>query len=406
MSLRALLGILAIAVLVPVAAASPLSLVPTILEVEESLDEPESIPRALDAPSVPISGDADDADSPDAPSEPTPEPQPAPGAPMPGGLGLAGDVETVVEEIAPDREPQEDAAEEETAEEEPAPASEQAPPAEDEPRGGTNVLGIVDLPPIPLPVEVPLDLHALPAVGATLPLPELDAPTTAPPTTPERRVIAPMSTAPSTADTAPEGVPVIPVAAALVGVAVIAAQPAAAAFSFDRFRRFLWLLGLPLYTRIAKERLLDHERRDTLLNAIREQPGQAVADLVRVTHVPRNTAVYHLTRLEREGLVSSTREGRTRLYFAPGALEKRTHSEAIAALRHDTSRAIAREIGEAPGLDQNALCQKFGLAPSLAHWHADRLVSSGVVEKRREGRHVRYYPGAAFQLVSGVADSA
>ena len=123
------------------------------------------------------------------------------------------------------------------------------------------------------------------------------------------------------------------------------------------------------------------------------------ADLARAADIPRNTAVYHLRRLEKEGLVSSVRQGRVRLYFAPGALERRENADALAALRHPTTRAIAAHIGSAPGLDQRALCEKTGLTPSLAHWHANRLEDAGVVQRQREGRHVRYYPGPAMRLL-------
>lgn len=287
---------------------------------------------------------------------------------------------------------------------EPAEPAPTPPPAEEEPARDDGLVAtlVVDLPDavVPLldpvvdllPVELPLD-GAL-ALTALLPAAEA-APTPArePAFTPLLPAAAPV---PQAIAEAPAGVAPV---AAVVAVALITAQPAVS-LSWERLRRF-GLLAL-LYTRIAKENLLDHERRDALLQGIRDHPGSAVADLVRLTGVPRNTTVYHLARLEREGLVSSMREGRTRLYFAPGALHTRANSEALAALRHDTARAIAVQIGREPGLDQNSLCQRFGLAPSLAHWHADRLVASGVVEKRREGRRVRYYPGAAFSLVTAT----
>lgn len=292
------------------------------------------------------------------------------------------------------------------AEPEPAPAppaEEEAAPAEREPESGLLGLVVVDAPlPVPAIVDPVVDL--LPIDLAILDAP-LDLPLLAPATTAEAAPAPTPTYSPALPAATPmaQAIAEAPAAAAptaaVVAVALLTAQPAFS-FNWERVRRF-GLFAL-LYTRIAKENLLDHERRDALLQGIREHPGTAVADLVKLTGVPRNTAVYHLARLEREGLVSSMREGRTRMYFAPGALHNRANSEALAALRHDTSRAIAMQIGQEPGLDQNSLCQKFGLAPSLAHWHADRLVSSGIVEKRREGRRVRYYPGASFSLVTAV----
>ena len=180
-----------------------------------------------------------------------------------------------------------------------------------------------------------------------------------------------------------------------------AAQQGAAGHLWERLRR-LGFLAL-LYSRIAKERLLDHGSRERLLDAIRAKPGQAVADLVTTTGIPRNTVTYHLRVLEREGLASSTRNGRNRLFFAPGSLPQRASADAIATLRHQTTLAVAKQIGARPGVDQKAICETLGLSPSLAHWHADRLVATGLVDKRREGRFVRYYPGASFGIVEGRA---
>ncbi|HUR67893.1 MAG TPA: winged helix-turn-helix transcriptional regulator, partial [Candidatus Thermoplasmatota archaeon] len=143
--------------------------------------------------------------------------------------------------------------------------------------------------------------------------------------------------------------------------------------------------------------------RERLLDAIRAQPGLAVADLAEAARVPRNTVTYHLRVLEREGLVSSTRQGRNRLFFAPGSLPQRASADALATLRHETTFAVAKAIGASPGVDQKALCAQIGLSPSLAHWHADRLVATGLIDKRREGRFVRYYPGASFELVAARA---
>lgn len=281
---------------------------------------------------------------------------------------------------------------EEAARERPAPRGEQSPPP-----SPLSPVGAPRLVPVPMVGQgaVPkVDLSVVDqGAGLLRPLiPAASAPAKAAP--------APRAAPPAEAETfavVAEASPVLP-AGALVAVAA-AASAAAPAFGWERLRRLAFLAAL--YSRIARENLLDHGSRERLLDAIRDRPGLAVADLAKATSTPRNTVTYHLRVLEREGLVTSKRNGRNRLFFAPGAAERRMSDEAIAALRHETSRAMAVEIGATPGLDQQALCQKFGLQPSLAHWHADRLVASGIAEKRREGRRVRYYPGASFSLVAG-----
>lgn len=204
--------------------------------------------------------------------------------------------------------------------------------------------------------------------------------------------------APTSIQEAPPETAAVLATAPLALVAAATAAAPALTTTFDRFRRFALALGL--YARIAKERLLDHEGRERLLEHVRSTPGATLADLARASGISRNTTVYHLRRLEKEGLVSSLKNGRARLYYAPGSREKREEAGALAALRHPMSRALAQGIGAAPGVDQRGLCERLGIQPSLAHWHAARLVEAGIVTRSREGRHVRYYPGTSFHLVS------
>lgn len=277
-------------------------------------------------------------------------------------------------------------------------ASEPAPraaPADERAWAPAPLAPVARLVPIPIAdagAAPRIDLGAITAAIPLGPLAPADAPSTA-------RVAAPAASV-AEAPSAPAAPLAEPIAAAPLALAATAAATAAAPAAgalWERFRRFAWLALL--YSRIAKERLLDHASRERLLDAVRARPGLAVADLATTTGMPRNTVTYHMRVMEREGLVSSTRNGRNRLFFAPGSLPQRANADAFATLRHETTLAMARAIGADPGVDQKALCERVGVSPSLAHWHADRLVASGLVDKRREGRFVRYYPGAAFGIV-------
>jgi len=277
-------------------------------------------------------------------------------------------------------------------------AQDDAPPAEEDAEEPTLLRPLRGLAPVPVVTDGPLpriDLAYLDeqvqSLSPLAPAAPAAAPRAAAPLAPSSVEMAPA------ADAAPPA-PVAPLAVAVTAAAATAASTGSAmAALWERVRRFGWLALL--YSRIAKERLLDHASRERLLDAIRQKPGLAVADLAKETSLPRNTVTYHLRVLERERLASSTRNGRNRLFFAPGALPQRANADGFAALRHETTLAMARAIGANPGVDQKGLCERVGLSPSLAHWHADRLVASGLVDKRREGRYVRYYPGAAFGIV-------
>jgi DNA-binding transcriptional ArsR family regulator len=269
-----------------------------------------------------------------------------------------------------------------------------------EPRSGGGLFG--DLPPVagPLPFDAPLghvaDLLGAAPLGLDLPLALPDDADAAPAAAPVRGP-APFTAAPAAGPAS--DAPAAPSAAlvALASAAALTSVAAAPGFDWERVRRFGFVAAL--YARIAKDRLLDHARRETLLGVVRDRPGMTLSDVAEASGIPRNTATYHLNRLEKEGILTSARQGRSRLYFAVGGDVRKAQADAFAALRHDKARALALAVGEAPGVDQQALCARLGLAPSLVHWHADRLLAAGVLRKEREGRHVRYHPGAAWPLV-------
>lgn len=277
-----------------------------------------------------------------------------------------------------------------------APADRSESGSQPEPRAAAReqaapLLPEIRLPPAPIIVDFPRVDSILPEFPLTAPAAQ-DETAIAPANAPlERHFVGH-----SSPEAAPNAAAEVSVAAIATVAAVGAAAPTGM-FSWERLRRLAFAAAL--YARITKDRLLDHGARDALLSRIRASPGISLGDAAESASIPRNTAVYHLRRLEKEGLITSVVNGRIRLFFAPGALDQLPKAAAVAALRHPMTADIANEVGASPGVDQQALCARFGLAPSLAHWHATRLVESGIVTRTRQGRHVRYYPGPEFGLV-------
>lgn len=210
---------------------------------------------------------------------------------------------------------------------------------------------------------------------------------------------APEATTASVGAPRSAGAPSLPPA---FGVAVLAATTATAlgwvagagSQIAPLWKRILGLIGVGAFTRLEREGLFEHDARDRLYALIRESPGASLQELVADIGAGRNAVTYHLRVLEREGFVTSRREGRRRLYFPAGATGVTAADSAVcAALAHETARAIAEGVAAAPGLDQQSLCRAVGVQPSLAHWHVERLEKAGLVERVKEGRRVRYFPG-------------
>lgn len=187
---------------------------------------------------------------------------------------------------------------------------------------------------------------------------------------------------------------------AAAGAAVFGALGAAAAgaYYWPTLRFGLTALLAPLYSRIEKDDVLTHEKREEIYGLIRSAPGIHAHEISEKAGIGWGTTVYHLRLLENHRLVVSKRSGRYKRFFlnsgAPGA-----QKDAYGALRNDTAARIGQFILKNPGTTQKEVCAGLGLSPSLVSWHVQRLEESELVKKVKEGRRVRYFAGPAWNEI-------
>jgi DNA-binding MarR family transcriptional regulator len=146
---------------------------------------------------------------------------------------------------------------------------------------------------------------------------------------------------------------------------------------------------LPGYSKIAKSALLDSPVRDQLVTAIRQEPGVHASDLGRRVQVGWGNLVYHLDRLEDEGLVFSTIDGRHRRFFVAGEVAW-TAREQLALLKNARARELYEIIFEHPDVPQHELAKFAGVSASNATRNLRKLEQAGLIERRTQGRAVQY----------------
>jgi DNA-binding transcriptional ArsR family regulator len=85
------------------------------------------------------------------------------------------------------------------------------------------------------------------------------------------------------------------------------------------------------------------------------------------------------------GAVRSLRDGnRLRFYLAT---DWKGHPEALG----DPAEAVLEHVFRAPGLSHSELSASMGMEPTAVDYHAGRLVASGSITVRIEGRQRRYW---------------
>lgn len=169
----------------------------------------------------------------------------------------------------------------------------------------------------------------------------------------------------------------------------------ALAYFWPRLKYAGMLALLPLYTRIERDAVLEHEKRDELYELIRATPGIHAHEIGEKASIGWGTTVYHLKLLENHGLIVSKKSGRYKRFFVnTGEYTKK--KDAYGALRNQTAKAVADYIVNHPGTTQKEMCAALGIQPSLASWHVEKLEGVELVKRVKDGRMVRYFAGPAW----------
>lgn len=152
---------------------------------------------------------------------------------------------------------------------------------------------------------------------------------------------------------------------------------------------------------------LEVVRRRDLYECVREDPGAHLREICRRCQMPLGTAVYHLDRLERVGLVVSRRDGRYRRYFVEhvfGPADK----QMLCALRHPLPFRVATILLGSGSASQRELCLQLGISRSTASACVNELVLRGLVRcepSRPEGRYRLVDPALAARIVGTYGGS-
>lgn len=140
--------------------------------------------------------------------------------------------------------------------------------------------------------------------------------------------------------------------------------------------------------------------RTSIVDAIDARPGIHFSELARRLDLAPGQLQYHLRQLEADdAVVKDQFSGQTHYY--PAGYDD-WERRALAVLRRETAGEIVARLLEDEPLRPGALTADLDIARSTLEWHLDRLVTVGLVEKRRhDGRVILLAaaPEATVQLL-------
>jgi DNA-binding MarR family transcriptional regulator len=162
-----------------------------------------------------------------------------------------------------------------------------------------------------------------------------------------------------------------------------------AAFVISEAFRYAFLSSffVPMYTRLRRERVLDHFVRGQVYDYIRNHPGTHYNALRGYLRLTNGTLTYHLRTLEMQGFIKSKREGMYRRYYEIGV-----RAEPGIGIRYSRLQyRILDTVGTAPGLSQTDLARKLELPLSVLNYNMKELKKVGAVRVEVVGKRQHCY---------------
>jgi hypothetical protein len=184
---------------------------------------------------------------------------------------------------------------------------------------------------------------------------------------------------------------VSPAAAVMAAAGAVGASAAAGFIFVPGWRTAAWraLKVSPLaflFSRIAKDEVLDHARRSELCEFVRQNPGERVENVRRALGWANGTLRYHLKVLCEKNLVRKITLARVVRLVPAGP---KVDPGPYIAPQH---RRLLDAVAARPGAKQRTLGEAVGMSERMVSYHVHRLAAEGLLTIRRENGANRCYP--------------
>lgn len=183
--------------------------------------------------------------------------------------------------------------------------------------------------------------------------------------------------------------PVLPPETPYVAGATVATLSAIAiaAIISENVKFALFLLFAPLYSKIRRERVLDHFIRGQIYGYILANPGEHYNAIKHALNLTNGSLAHHLKTLEREEFIKSRKFGLYRRFYP-----KHMRIPDDGDFRMNTmQKHIVDVINENPGISQKEIAKAMNVTPPTVNYHIGILASAKMIRVVRQGRKTQCF---------------
>ncbi|MFQ5909385.1 MAG: winged helix-turn-helix transcriptional regulator [Thermoplasmata archaeon] len=178
--------------------------------------------------------------------------------------------------------------------------------------------------------------------------------------------------------------PVLPPETPYVAGTAVAALSAVAiaAVVSENVKFALLLFFVPLYSKIRRERVLDHFIRGQIYGYILANPGEHYNAIKHALGLTNGSLAHHLRTLEREEFVKSRKFGLYRRFYPK---HMRIPDDGDFRM-NPIQKHIVDVIHENPGISQKEIANAINITPPTVNYHIGILASARRIRVVRQGR--------------------
>ncbi len=176
------------------------------------------------------------------------------------------------------------------------------------------------------------------------------------------------------------------IVAAGAGVLVFLLSCIALAAWSENVKLAFLLLIIPLYTKLKREKILDHFVRGKIYGYILANPGEHYNAIREALDLTNGSLAHHLRTLEREGFIKSKRFGIYRRFYPMNMKMPKEEFEI-----KEIQKTILGVIEKNPGISQKEIASNINLTPPTVNYHIGILSHEGLVHVSRNGRKTECY---------------
>ena len=153
----------------------------------------------------------------------------------------------------------------------------------------------------------------------------------------------------------------------------------------------MFKLLLPLYTRVKREEVLNHEVRELVYDYVQTHPGEHYRAILAKLGLTNGTLIHHLHTLERQRFIKSERDGPFKRFYPTG----RQLTEDVLEI-NGIQKKILDTISINPGITQKDLAIQLKTSPPTINYHIKALHGVRLVDIKREGKNTHIFPGQSL----------